>query len=153
MGSNPGKPKASRVPILVIEDNADHWLIIRSALAQCFPEVEPLWMNHPSQARSYLARQAEEATRLPRLILLDLYLPTREEGLALLEFIKTHPLYRKLPVVVLSASQAREDITAVYALSVASYMTKPGSYHEWLTCFYTFRRYWWETVSLAGHIS
>jgi len=142
------KRKTNRLPILVIEDNADQWLIIRAVLNQCFPEIEPTWLNHAMQVRSYVDTQVRENATLPLLILMDLYLPTRADGLDLLEFIKTHPDYRKMPVVVLSASGAREDMELAYGFSIASYLIKPGSFHDWLNCFYTFRRYWWDTVSL-----
>lgn len=140
--------KAPLIPILVVEDNADQWLIIRSVLAQCFPEVQPVWVNNLTLAIKHLETNAADATQVPRLILMDLYVPRREDGLVLLEYIKTREFYRKPPVVLLSCSRDEADIAAVYAHSVASYIVKPGSYHEWLNCFYTFRRYWWEIVTL-----
>lgn len=143
--------KANRIPILIIEDNADHWLIIRSALSQCFPEVEPVWINNVTQAITYLETHAADETKLPRLILSDLYLPRREEGLALLEFVKNHDFYRKPPVVMLSSSSEREDVEKAYSFSIASYIVKPNTYHQWLNCFYTFRRYWWDVVTLPAH--
>jgi CheY-like chemotaxis protein len=152
-GIKPRGKKTNRATILVVENNAEHWLIIRAALAQCFPEVQPIWMNYDSQTRSYLATHENDPTKLPRLILLDLYLPRREEGLALLEFIKAHPLYRKLPVIILSDSKSNEDVATAYSFSIASYIIKPITYHDWLDRFYTFRRYWWETVSLPPYKS
>ena len=142
--------KADRIPILIIEDNADHWLIIRSALSQCFPEVEPVWMNNSVQTLKYLESCLPDESKLPRLILMDLRLPRPEDGWALLEAIKTSDFYRQVPVVMLSSSQDRQDIEKAYSLSVASYIVKPGTYHQWLNCFYSFRRYWWETVILPA---
>lgn len=140
--------KASRIPILVVEDNADQWLIIRSALSQCFPEVEPVWVNNAAQTLTYLAGCSPDESKLPQLILLDLFLPRQEDGWALLESIKIHDVYRRAPVVMLSSSRERADIEKAYSFSVASYIVKPTTYHQWLNCFYTFRRYWWETVTL-----
>ncbi len=140
--------KVRQVPILVVEDNADQWLIIRSTLAKCFPEVEPIWLNTSTQAIRYMETHSSDPTKLPRMILLDLYLPRREDGLALLEFMKNHEFYRKPPVVVLSSSQDEEDVATVYSLNVATYIVKPSSYHEWLNCFFAFQRYWWGVVTL-----
>lgn len=140
--------KANRIPILIVEDNADQWLIIRAALSQCFPEVEPIWVNNPAQTLKYLETSSADENKLPRLILLDLYLPRREDSWGLLESIKTHSLYRQVPVVVLSHSQDHKDIAKSYTYSIASYIVKPFTFHQWLTCFYTFRRYWWESVTL-----
>ena len=145
------KRKSPKIPILVVEDNADHWLIIRSALSQCFPEVEPIWMNNTIQVISYLESCSTADKPLPRLIICDLYLPRNEDGFMLLESIKSHPIYRQLPIVVLSHSEDSQDIARSYMYSIASYIVKPISYHQWLNCFYTFRRYWLEAVTLPYH--
>lgn len=146
--SSTRRRKPNRIPILVVEDNADQWLIIRSALSQCFPEVEPIWVNTADQANIYLDGCSFDEVKLPRLILLDLYLPRREDSLGLLVGVKAHPVYRQVPVIMLSESDEAEDIARSYAAGVASYIVKPTTYHQWLTCFYTFRRYWWESVKL-----
>ena len=142
--------KVRQVPILVIEDNADQWLIIRSALTQCFPEVGPVWVNNAAQAISYLEEQSNGTDKSPWLIIADLYLPRREDGWQLLEFHKNHTFHRKPPIVIFSSSHDQEDIVKVYSYSVASYIKKPVSYHEWLDSFYAFRRYWWELVTLPA---
>ena len=145
---NPKRQKANRIPILIVEDNADQWLLIRSALTQCFPEAEPVWMNYGAQTLTYLDACSLSEIKLPRLILLDLYLPSQEEGWALLNSLKAHPRYCQIPIVVLSHSKDPNDILKAYALGVASYAVKPTAYHQWLNHFYVFRRYWWESVTL-----
>lgn len=147
--STPRRRKVRQVPILIIEDNADQWLIIRSAIHQCFPEVEPIWINNVSQAITYLETSATDITKVPGLVLCNLYVPRREDGFALLEFSKNFSFQRKPPIIILSSSKDEEDIIKVYALNAASYIIKPESYHEWLNCFYAFRRYWWEIVTLS----
>lgn len=142
------KRKSNRLPILVIEGNADQWLIIRAVLNQCFPEVEPVWFNHAMQAKAYIEAQTRDNASLPLMILMDWHLPAKADGFGLLEFVKTHPVYKRIPVVIVSDSADHDDMEFAYSLSVASYLIKPGSFHDWLNCFYTFRRYWWETVSL-----
>ena len=145
----PRRRKLRQIPVLVIEDNADQWLIIRAVLTQCFPEVDPIWINNSTQAITFLETHSQDSEKCPRLILTDLYLPRREDGWALLEFMRTHPFVRKPPVIMLSSSKDEEDIGKSYALNVASYIIKPDTYHQWLNCFYTFRRYWWEVVTIA----
>ena len=148
--TTPKRRKANRIPILIVEDNADHWLIIRSALSQCFPEVEPIWVNNAAQTLTYLESCAPDEKKLPRLILLDLCLPRLEDGWGLLKSIKANEFFRQPPVVMLSSSRERDDIEKSYVFNVASYIVKPNTYHQWLNCFYTFRRYWWETVTLPA---
>ena len=144
----PRRRKLQQIPILIVEDNADQWLIIRAVLTQCFPEVEPIWMNNTAQAITYLETNSQNADKVPRLILSDLYLPRREDGWSLLEFMQTQSFCRKPLVIILSSSKDEYDIEKSYSLNVASYIIKPETYHQWLNCFYTFRRYWWEVVTL-----
>lgn len=145
---SPRRRKLRRVPVLIVEDNADQWLIIRAALSQCFPEIEPVWMNNLPQAVTYLKDNSQDTDKLPRLILSDLYLPNPEEGWTMLDFVKSYPFVRRPPIIILSSSQDIKDIEKAYMLCAASYIVKPDTYHQWLNCFYTFRRYWWEVVSL-----
>ncbi|GAB3640546.1 response regulator [Spirosoma arcticum] len=140
--------KADRVPVLVVENDADHWLIIRSALAQCFPEVVPVWVNNAAQAVGYLEQSALDQSKLPWLVLLELHLPRPEDGRSLIKLIKGNPQHQHIPLIVLSHSQDQQDIKQAYANNVASYIVKPTTYHQWLKCIYSFRRYWWELVTL-----
>ncbi len=144
------RQKTKRIPVLIIEDNADHWLLIRSALLQSSPEVEPIWVNNAAQALAYLESCSPDESRLPRLILMDLFLPRREDGWGLLKAIKDNEFYRQPPLVMLSSSQDRDDVRRAYTFNVASYIVKPATFHQWLTCFTSFRHYWLETVVLPA---
>ena len=143
--------KLPRVPILVVEDNADQWFIIRWALEQRFPEVEAIWMTESEQAVQYLESCLSATQELPKLILLDLYLPYRENGWSLLRAIKTHHLCREIPVIVLSQSGDAEDISESYSFRSNSYIVKPSGYEKWLECFTTLRQYWWNAVTLPTY--
>lgn len=101
----------------------------------------------------YLHHLLDESARLPELILMDLYLPEREDGWELLEAIKLHHTLRRLPVVVLSHSDDPEDVEQSYYLRSTSYLVKPLSYSGWVTYFKDFRRYWWESVTLPQSVS
>ncbi len=140
--------KVSLFPLLIIEPDADQWLLIRSALARSFPEAEPVWVNDAAQVMPYLEAITRNESGLPRLIVSELYLPDREVGLALLATIKAHPRYQVIPWVILSHSKQLSDVVESYELGIASYITKPVTTHQWLACFYTFRRYWLESVTL-----
>lgn len=136
-----------KATILVIDDNADQWFIIRWALQQQFPEVEAVWMQEASEALVYL-ESCEKTRSFPKLILLDLYLPNRQEGWGLLETIKSNGQYRDIPVIMLSQSNDKEDIEESYSLRTNSYIVKPNHYQKWLDCMGSFRHYWWDSVTL-----
>lgn len=141
-----------RLPILVIENNADHWLVIRSTLSQCFPEVEPVWINNSTQVARYMEETSLDLNKLPLLILMEIHLPDLKAGWTLLASLKAHSLYQRIPVTVLSHSQEPADIAQSYALGAASYLIKPDTTHQWINCFTTFKRYWWEVISLPKRL-
>ena len=138
--------------VLVVEDNADQWFMIRWALLQRFPEVEAVWVQDADQAVQYLDVCAPKGRNLPKIVLLDLYLPSREQGWGLLKTIKTHHIYREIPVVMLSQSGDPVDICESYSLRSNSYILKPTSYDKWLDCIASFRHYWWESVTLPKFV-
>ncbi|KAB7731057.1 response regulator [Rudanella paleaurantiibacter] len=138
--------------VLVIEDNLDQQVLIRYALQQAMPTVEPVCVSGADDAMAYLNDCVENGRDLPRLILLDLYLPTAEDGWQLLQRIKEYPIRRRLPVVVLSVSNVDEDIERSYALGANSYIAKPLDFEQWLQYFRTLRTYWLETVTLPRQV-
>ncbi|GAB4044854.1 response regulator [Spirosoma jeollabukense] len=146
--TNAQRKKVDKMPVLVVEDNADHWLLIRSVLKECFPEITPIWVADPRQALVYLEACSSETHQLPKLILQDLYLPRREDGWALLKAIKENPAYQAIPVCLLSQSKDQADIETCYQLGGSSFIRKPITFHQWKATFYTFRAYWWQLVSL-----
>ena len=137
--------------ILVIEDSTDHLLLIKKALQQSFTDVEAVFMTDEHTAISYLEECVQAGLRLPQLVLLDLYLPERENGWAFLKTVKKmSPEVEQIPVVVFSNSCNSEDIAESYDRGVASYLVKPMNFTEWTDYFLTLKEYWWETVSLPN---
>lgn len=135
--------------LLIIEDNPDHGIIIRKALKLCLPEVMPILVTTEKEALVYLDQCQLEEWEFPKLILLDLYLPEAQNGWRLLEQIKALPTQlSKIPVILLSHSNSREDIAEAYERGCSSYLVKPTRFDEWLVYFQTLRTYWWETVTL-----
>lgn len=141
-------PRVSPARILIIEDNRDQQVLIRYALQQSIAEVQPICVESADEAIAYLDACVEKQLDLPRLVLLDLYLPDVEQGWDLLRQLKEYPVQPGLPVVVLSVSDAKEDVQRCYDLGANSYIIKPLEYEQWLAYFQTMRQYWWETVTL-----
>ena len=138
--------------ILLIEDNPDHCTIIQSVLEQSMPEVDLLIAATGEQALNQLGLCQELEQALPRLILLDLYLPEREDGWKLLQLLKEpESPYRLIPVTLLSHSEEPQDVQMGYDLGISSYIVKPTSFERWLLYFQSLRQYWWQTVTLPLH--
>ncbi|MFD2572950.1 response regulator [Spirosoma soli] len=137
--------------ILVVEDNQDHWTLIKAALQESLPEVSVVWVASAEEASTYLENCVANEQPLPKLMLLDLYLPEAEPAWQLLRTVKTpNSRFIRMPVVAFSYSTNREDISELYTFGGTSYITKPSDYNQWLLYFETMRSYWWETVTLPS---
>ena len=86
-------------------------------------------------------------TALPNLILLDLNMP-KKDGREALQEIKADRYLRRIPVVVLTTSQAEEDIEQSYDLGVSSFITKPVTFELLVQLMKTLGEYWFEIVEL-----
>ncbi|GAB3694849.1 response regulator [Spirosoma flavus] len=135
--------------LLVVEDNDDQWLIIQQALRQYFNEVKALRAATIKEAITLLNEWEQQEWEIPKLILLDLYLPKNADGWHLLKQIKAMPEpISWTPIVMLTSSTNAADIEEAYQLGISAYMVKPTDFNDWLACFRELRTYWWETVTL-----
>ncbi len=85
----------------------------------------------------------------PGLILLDLNMP-KKDGREALQEIKTDPQLRGIPVVILTGSNAEQDIVQTYDLGANSFIVKPVSFEGLVEVMKTIGRYWFEIVEIAG---
>jgi two-component system, chemotaxis family, response regulator Rcp1 len=100
------------------------------------------------EAMTFLRRQGQfaDAPR-PDLILLDLNLPGKD-GREVLHDIKADPELKRIPVVILTTSQADEDIMRAYGLHANAYMTKPVGFDEFVGVVKGITDYWFSLVKL-----
>ncbi|GAB4040753.1 response regulator [Spirosoma gilvum] len=138
-----------RAKVLVIDDSADHWMLIKKAMQQCLSEVTLVHVSDEQQTLDLLQEWSTQEWELPQLILQDLYIPTREAGWQLLAQIKAMgPTVNRIPLVMFSSSDNQDDIEYAYQAGVSSYLIKPVEYSDWVAYFTELRAYWWETVTL-----
>ena len=113
------------IEVLLVEDDEADARIAREGLAAGKVLNRVTVLGDGSEAIAYLRREGEHAgAPRPDLILLDLNLPGRD-GRQVLAEIKDDPELRRIPVVVLTASQADEDVIRSYDLHANAYVTKP----------------------------
>lgn len=134
--------------ILVIEDNADEWFMIRWLLLRQFPQAEAVWISDSTSVIPYMESCIRYEKDLPRLILLDLYLPDTMASLTLLRTFKTHRLYQHIPTVVVSRSSDPDDIGEAFAHACNSYIVKPTKFNEWLDGFSLLHTYWSQSAKV-----
>jgi CheY-like chemotaxis protein len=134
--------------ILLVEDNPGDVRLTQEAFREGRIAHRLSVAADGEEALSFLRRQGKyaEAPR-PDLILLDLSLPKRD-GRDVLQELKADPELRKIPVVVLTTSDAEQDIGRAYTLHANSYMTKPVQVDEFLRKMRSLEVFWLKVVRL-----
>lgn len=149
MSTVPKKP----VLILLADDDADDRAFTIEACRECRFANEIDAVADGEELLEYLRGQgsyADGAARgLPGLILLDLRMP-RMDGFEALKAIKADATLKAIPVVVLTTSQAEEDIVRSYQLGVNSFITKPVTFEGLVQAVRTLGQYWFQLVELPG---
>jgi len=134
------------------DDDADDRLLAQDALAESKIPSELHFVENGEELMDYLNRRGRySAVSAPRpgLILLDLNMP-KKDGREALREIKSDEELRRIPVVVLTTSQADTDIGQIYDLGANSFITKPVSFDALVNVMRTVGHYWFETVELPN---
>lgn len=136
------------IEVLLVEDNPGDVRLTREAFSEGHIHNNIHVANDGETAVDFLYRrgQYEDAPR-PDLILLDLNLP-RKNGEEVLEEIKDDETLRRIPVIVLTSSEAEEDIVRSYDLHTNAYLTKPVNPDEFVTLVRSFEQFWLSLVKL-----
>ncbi|GAB3785988.1 hypothetical protein GCM10028818_48560 [Spirosoma horti] len=121
--------------------------ILGRAAKESFPEATFKQVSRFDEAKAYIE---ELDGKIPQIVLLDVDLQDRVDGLDFLALIRVHPKGRALPVVVLSASHTPELIERAYSFGASSFTIKPFTFDEWKRYLLRLRLYWYETVTLPA---
>lgn len=136
------------IEILLVEDNPGDVRLTMEALKESEVYHELNVVQDGVEAMAYLRRQDEYTDAvLPDLILLDLNLP-RKDGREVLAEIKSEPQLRRIPVVVLTTSDAELDILKSYDLHTNCYITKPVNLEQFIRVIKAIEHFWLTIVRL-----
>lgn len=136
------------IEILLIEDNPGDARLAQEALRDAKVRNHLSWVPDGVEALGFLRREAQyRAAPRPDLILLDLNLP-RKDGREVLTEIKADDKLRRIPVVILTTSQAQEDIHRAYHLNANCYITKPVDLDQFIRIVKTIEDFWLTIVKL-----
>lgn len=133
------------VEILIVEDNPqDAELTIRAMRKNNL--ANNLYVAEDGEeALDFIFCKGKYATRsfaqLPKVIFLDLKLP-KISGLEVLQEIKSNPLTKSMPVVMVTSSREDPDIRKAYELGVNSYVVKPVNFEDFLSAMSQTGLYW-----------
>jgi CheY-like chemotaxis protein len=132
--------------ILLIDDNVGDIRLITEAIRLEAPDVGVTAISESTAALSLL-KKALAAGHGPHIVLLDLRMP-KKNGFQVLEEIKADPATAYLPVVILTSSEADQDVFRSYCLNASSVITKPIGYARLRSAVKTICQYWLEVASL-----
>ncbi len=136
------------IEILLVEDNPGDIRLTQEVLKEGKVHNTLSIVEIGVQAISFLRKESEyQDAPTPDLILLDLNLP-KKDGREVLLDIKNDPELKKIPVVVLTTSQAEEDILKVYDLNANCYISKPVDFGEFIDVVKSIENFWLSIVKL-----
>jgi CheY-like chemotaxis protein len=137
--------------ILLVEDDEGDVIITREAFEHYQIHNALHVVSDGDQALQFVQRRGEY-TQAPRpdLVLLDLNLPGRH-GLEVLAELKSDPELRVIPVVVLTTSQAEEDISRSYSLHANAYVSKPVEAANFMNVIWQIDQFFGSTAELPRY--
>jgi CheY-like chemotaxis protein len=140
------------IEILLVEDNPGDARLTREALAQSKVRNNLHHAKDGEEAMAFLRREGPFGSApTPDLVLLDLNLP-RRDGREVLEDIKKDPLLKQIPVVILTSSQAEEDILRSYRLHANCFITKPVDLEQLTKVVQGIEQFWFTLVRLPPEV-
>ena len=136
------------VEILLVEDNPGDVRLTIEGLKDSKVRHRLTVMPDGREAMDFLMRRGSyETARRPDLILLDLNLPAMD-GRELLGIMKPDLALRSIPVVVLTSSEAQQDVVNAYDLGANCYLVKPVTFVRILDLLHRVGDFWLESVRL-----
>jgi CheY-like chemotaxis protein len=140
------------IEILLVEDNPGDARLTREALAQSKVRNNLHHARDGEEAIAFLRREGSFGdVPQPDLILLDLNLPKRD-GREVLEEVKSDAQLMHIPVVILTSSQAEEDILRSYRLHANCFITKPVDFEQLTRVVQGIEQFWFTLVKLPPEV-
>lgn len=138
------------VRILLVEDNPAEARLTMEALGEAGIAHE---LDHVSDGEAAMAFLRKEEAYIngqrPDMIFLDLNMP-RKDGRQVLREIKADLSLASIPVIVITNSQAKEDVDDVYRLRANCYLVKPPDLNEFFSMIQRVVDFWWLTARLPS---
>jgi two-component system, chemotaxis family, response regulator Rcp1 len=138
----------SPIELLLVEDNAGDIRLTREALRHGKARSNLSVVSDGVEALAFLRREGDyrDAPR-PELILLDLNLPGKD-GRQVLAEIKSDPVLKSIPVVILTTSTSDDDVLFSYGKHANAYIKKPVDFDEFLRVVQAVEEFWLTLVTL-----
>ena len=146
--AEPRPAPAALIPLLIVEDDPDDRMLIEAAFKESGFQHPIAFAEHGEEMLAHMrAEPPFEGRDLPGLILLDLNMP-KMDGRTALMHLKTDPALKRTPVIVLTTSNAEEDIQRTYDLGVSAFIQKPNSFDGLMDLVDVLDNHWMRFVAL-----
>lgn len=133
------------------EDDEDYQLLIRNAAREAGIKIPILSVVDGEELIDFVMHRKQftndKQFPLPSLILLDLNMP-KIDGRKAIEELKKNPDIMKIPIIVLTTSNVKEDINLVYEAGASSFIVKPSLFSSLVNIMKSIKNFWLETVTL-----
>ena len=141
--NNKAKPR-----VLLVEDNPGDIRLTQEALKESQMDIHLDVVSDGEQAIDFLMKRGKYVDSIrPHIILLDLNLP-KKNGIEVLKEIKAHDSLKKIPVIVLTTSDADHDISKAYSLNTNCHILKPVDFDDFAKVIRLIEVFWFNTVQL-----
>jgi CheY-like chemotaxis protein len=137
-------------PLIVIaEDDADDQFLFQTAFEENGLKLQIKFVNNGVEMISYLdaCTAAKDPSNIPSLIILDLNMP-KKDGREVLKEIKTHPVYKIIPVIIFTTTKNEKEVRRCYDLGANSYIVKPVTFDGLVLIIREIKNFWFNTVVL-----
>jgi CheY-like chemotaxis protein len=139
------------ITVLMADDDSDDRMLAKDAWEETRPANELQFVEDGEQLLDYLRNRGRYKDRVaapaPNIILLDLNMP-KKDGREALREIKSDPLLKKIPVIILTTSRSEEDVSNSYDLGVNSFIVKPARFESLVEVMRCLAEYWFGVVEL-----
>ncbi|MFN8298698.1 MAG: response regulator [Chitinophagales bacterium] len=143
------KNSKNKPRILLVEDNPGDIRLTQEALKESQMEIHLDVVSDGEQAIEFLTKRGKYAeSHRPHIILLDLNLP-KKNGIEVLKEVKANDSLKKIPIIVLTTSDADHDITKAYSLHANCYILKPVDFDDFARVIKLVETFWFKTVQLT----
>lgn len=131
------------VDILLIEDNPGDIELVKAGFEAARVANEIRVISDGQEAIDFFELQKD----LPDIVLLDINLP-KANGIEVLKVLRGLPASKDLPVIILTSSEAEDDITQSYSEHANSYVSKPVDFDKFMEAIRSLEKFWLTVVKL-----
>jgi chemotaxis family two-component system response regulator Rcp1 len=140
---------ATPIEILIVDDNPGDVLLTKEALRDALILNQVHVASDGAVALAFLKREGvHRDAPIPDIVFLDLGMP-KVDGFQVLAEMKADPELRRIPVIVMSSSDADNDLARAYDAQIAAYLVKPIDLDSYFSAIRAIKEFWFNVVTLA----